>query len=343
MSGVTVATISRSMLFGSAPAISSARRAAGRQMSVSASSSAAIRRSRMPVRSTIHSSFVSTSFDRSSFVSTRSGTWHAEPGDRDRRPVVRPITSLLPDREGERPAHGELAVDGRLHLAAPDRPAHGLDVALEREHVARPHDALEAHVVDAGEEGELAAVLLLREHGDGAALRERLDHLHARHDRVAGEVAGAVLLGHGLARDDALARDELDHLVDQEHRVAVRQDASIAALSMDRAAAASTSPDSSPLAQTRCGRGGRSTWRCRPAARSPARSPRTGRRSRPAARRRAPAPRAAPRGSGRARAAPPTRRARAPGRRPRRRAGPRRAARCAAARPSAPGRRPCTC
>ena len=54
MSGVTVATIRRSIEAGSAPAISSARRAAGRQMSVSASSSAAIRRSRMPVRSTIH-------------------------------------------------------------------------------------------------------------------------------------------------------------------------------------------------------------------------------------------------------------------------------------------------
>ena len=87
------------------------------------------------------------------------------------------------------------------HLAAADRAAHRLDVALERQHVAGPHDALEANVVDAGEERELAAVLLLREHGDGAALRERLDHLHARHDRVAGEVAGAVLLGDRLARD----------------------------------------------------------------------------------------------------------------------------------------------
>ena len=79
MSGVTVATISRSIEAGSAPAISSARRAAGRQMSVSASSSAAIRRSRMPVRSTIHSSFVSTIVDSSSFVRTRSGTWQPSP------------------------------------------------------------------------------------------------------------------------------------------------------------------------------------------------------------------------------------------------------------------------
>ena len=56
-------------------------------MSVSASSSRAIRRSRMPVRSTIHSSFVSTSVESSSFVSTRSGTWQPEPRDRDRDAV----------------------------------------------------------------------------------------------------------------------------------------------------------------------------------------------------------------------------------------------------------------
>ena len=43
-------------------------------MSESASSSRAIRRSRMPVRTTIHSSEVSTSAESSSFVSTRSGT-----------------------------------------------------------------------------------------------------------------------------------------------------------------------------------------------------------------------------------------------------------------------------
>ncbi len=74
MSGVTVATISRSIDAGSAPASSSARRAAGRQMSVSASSSAAIRRSRIPVRVMIHSSEVSTSSARSAFVRIRSGT-----------------------------------------------------------------------------------------------------------------------------------------------------------------------------------------------------------------------------------------------------------------------------
>ena len=74
MSGVTVATISRSSDVASTPAIASARRAAGIARSEIASPSAAIRRSRIPVRSRIHSSEVSTSRDSSSFVSTRSGT-----------------------------------------------------------------------------------------------------------------------------------------------------------------------------------------------------------------------------------------------------------------------------
>ena len=109
-------------------------------------------------------------------------------------------------------------------LPAADRPAHRLELALERELVAGPDDALEAHVVDPGEERELPAVLLLREHRNGAALRERLDHLHARHDRVPGKVSGAVVVGDALARDDAVARLELEHLVEEQERVAVRED-----------------------------------------------------------------------------------------------------------------------
>ena len=73
MSGVTVAQSKRSRSFPSSPACDSAVRAAGRARSVSACSGAAIRRSRMPVRSMIHSSEVSTSVESSSFVSTRSG------------------------------------------------------------------------------------------------------------------------------------------------------------------------------------------------------------------------------------------------------------------------------
>jgi hypothetical protein len=58
MSGVTVATMIRSISVASRPAASSACFAAGMQRSESASSSVAMRRSRMPVRSRIHSSEV---------------------------------------------------------------------------------------------------------------------------------------------------------------------------------------------------------------------------------------------------------------------------------------------
>ena len=51
MSGVTVAQIRRSISDASTPASARASRAAGKAMSVNASSGAAMRRSRMPVRS----------------------------------------------------------------------------------------------------------------------------------------------------------------------------------------------------------------------------------------------------------------------------------------------------
>ena len=73
MSGVTVATMSRSTSLPSRPAWLSAFCAAGSARSDSACSSAAMRLSRMPVRSMIHSSDVSTSSERSAFVITRSG------------------------------------------------------------------------------------------------------------------------------------------------------------------------------------------------------------------------------------------------------------------------------
>ena len=87
------------------------------------------------------------------------------------------------------PRAGELAADVRGALALADRAAHGVDLADEVERVARLDDPLELHVVDAREERELAAVLLLGEDRDRSALRHRLDHQHARHHGPLGEVA----------------------------------------------------------------------------------------------------------------------------------------------------------
>ena len=93
--------------------------------------------------------------------------------------------------------------------------------------VARLDDALEPAVVDAGEERDLAAVLLLDEHGDRAGLRHRLDDQHARHHRArresAPETTSRPRVRPGVATTLA-ARLELDHLVEQQERVAVRQD-----------------------------------------------------------------------------------------------------------------------
>ena len=91
MSGVTVATRTRSISAGGTPACSRASLHAGSAMSESASSCAAIRRSRMPVRVTIHSSDVSTSVDSSSFVRTRSGTWQPRPLIETGWPFATPI------------------------------------------------------------------------------------------------------------------------------------------------------------------------------------------------------------------------------------------------------------
>src|SRR6185436_10633457 len=61
------------------PATARASRAAWTLRVVVVSLSAAMRRSRMPVRLTIHSSDVSTSFSRSWFVITRDGAYMPQP------------------------------------------------------------------------------------------------------------------------------------------------------------------------------------------------------------------------------------------------------------------------
>jgi hypothetical protein len=101
MSGVEVATITRSTSAASTPARSSAERAAGRARSLAASSSAAIRRSLIPVRSVIHSSDVSTICSRSAFVRTRSGTCAPIPVMPTGRPL--PVTFAITVGRSGRP------------------------------------------------------------------------------------------------------------------------------------------------------------------------------------------------------------------------------------------------
>jgi len=78
-SGVDVATMTKSISEGSTSATSSARRAAAKPREAVVSSSPAMRRSRMPVRSRIQVSDVSTMASRSWLVSTRSGSALPQP------------------------------------------------------------------------------------------------------------------------------------------------------------------------------------------------------------------------------------------------------------------------
>src|SRR3954454_15083097 len=162
MSGVTVATTIRSMSFAGTPDWSSAWWTAGRQMSESACSGAATRRSRMPVRSMIHSFVVSTIVDSSSFVITRSGAYAPKPViETGRLPLAFAITAVLAlHGERQRSARGQLAADLRGRAPPADRAADPLQRALELELIARLHDALEPHVVDPGKECDPATVLL---------------------------------------------------------------------------------------------------------------------------------------------------------------------------------------
>jgi hypothetical protein len=73
MSGVMVATTTRSISATETPASVKARSAAFTPMSEAASPGAAMRRSRIPLRVTIHSSEVSTRWAISALVRMRSG------------------------------------------------------------------------------------------------------------------------------------------------------------------------------------------------------------------------------------------------------------------------------
>ena len=73
VSGVQVATITRSMSAGDSPLPASALPPAAQAMSATLSSGAAIRRLAMPTRDLIHSSLVSMVWASSSLVTDRAG------------------------------------------------------------------------------------------------------------------------------------------------------------------------------------------------------------------------------------------------------------------------------
>src|SRR5437764_740711 len=79
---------------------------------------------------------------------------------------------------------------------------------------------------DGCEERQPAALLLLGQHSDRARLRERLDDQKAGHDWAPREVTGQIplVVAHVLACGRTDTRRQFDDLVDEEERLAVRQD-----------------------------------------------------------------------------------------------------------------------
>ena len=99
--------------------------------------------------------------------------------------------------------------------------------ALEPELIAGNDRTAETRFVDAAEEEELLfAIGHVAQAEDCRALSHGLDDQHARHDRVTREVSLEELFVRGdvLQTDDPLPVFDLDNAIDQQHRVAMRQE-----------------------------------------------------------------------------------------------------------------------
>ena len=83
----------------------------------------------------------------------------------------------------------------------------------------------EANALDAGEEGEALSVFRFRQNQDGADLRDGFRENRRRQNRVAiGRVREVALVArHVLDADNTLVELELRHAIDEQERVAVRQ------------------------------------------------------------------------------------------------------------------------
>ena len=211
------------------------------------------------------------------------GHVHAEPGDRDRR-AVRARRSARLHREGERAAHGELAVDGRASPCrgrsgrAPSRASHssvssspGRTMRLKRTSSIPAKSA------------SLPRFSSCESTATAPACASASTIFTPGMIGLPGKWPGAVLLGDRLRATTREPGLELEHLVEQQERVAVREDR----LDLPSCPNGRRSCRRAPRAARAggSGRGGRSTWPCRPASRVAPRSPRTRGRARPSGRR----------------------------------------------------------
>ena len=120
-----------------------------------------------------------------------------------------------------------LAVDLGDTVEPPEVSAPLDELDAQHELIARPHRLLEARLLDTDEIENPDAFFrrsgFVREHS--ARLGQRFDDQHARHHGVAGEVPLEVRLVRAdvLHGDDRLARHDVEHTVDHQERIAMRQ------------------------------------------------------------------------------------------------------------------------
>jgi glutamate carboxypeptidase len=111
-------------------------------------------------------------------------------------------------------------------LEAAGGAAEGENVHLDAKLIARRYRPPEARALDTGKHQQLiVAVLNFAEQQRGPRLRHGLNDQHTRHDGVAGKMSDekGLVDRNILDGDDPLSTDEFDHAVDEQHRIAVRQ------------------------------------------------------------------------------------------------------------------------
>ena len=117
------------------------------------------------------------------------------------------------------PIHArDAAQDAHAGAQPPDR-------GLDHDHVTGMHRAPIPHTFDAPEVRQLLAILRLGEDEDGAHLRDGFGQNRGRqHRQLAGAMRQVTLVErHVLDPDDALVGHELGDAVDEQERIAVRQ------------------------------------------------------------------------------------------------------------------------
>src|SRR5512140_298869 len=184
MSGVSVPTTTMSSSAGSTPASSSAFRAASRQSSEFGVFGSAMWRTRIPVRSVIQLSFVSTSFSRSRLVNSFGGAYIPNPTIFDANAFPPPMIALRVRRRvrggvsPRRDGPGDLDV----HRAARQQ-AGGPDPVLDRPLAGRP--VTDEDPAPHPQERSATVLLVVQPilHPPKRALREQRAHL--RHEGLA--------------------------------------------------------------------------------------------------------------------------------------------------------------